>query len=864
MMSLTHSSLHAALATGATLVVAGGRLGRVIRADFDRWHAAQDHKAWPAPALQNWQEWLNLQVAMHPAALGAAELMLSPGQEHALWTRCIEECAVLLDIPDLASAPLARLAQEAWAIQYGYAIDDLAHGVHNVSLEQRAYRAWAHRFRELCEELQVIDQARVLLTLPPTGRGQTTFSVGFSDASPALCRVLPPTFPTRAAPACAHEYLSYLETSDEIAAAVTWALQARAQDSVQVPVIVYADPTLLAPLERALTRATAPLTSVSLLAPMNFRPAALREPSLMANTALRLLNATGEISRPNAVALLNSPYLGLGDTAGNLAGNQEWVARARAAAHVLNTGVEDVPLSTLAAVTRQFGCQNFEAVWPALHLLARDRARRLDLKQWLSRIEQTLTAAGWPGSALLNATEEDELERWRRALDEVAALDLVLPAQSLAQALQWINQAVRRVGGAATPTLDAIEILSLPEAAALAPPQVRVIGLHAGVWPAATDPTPFLSFQAQRLAGVPAAAREQTFARAALIFAAVNNQATALCASFATHVGDVAQQAVQGLDLALSPTPEVARESRPAFPAAFETCEDSSVPVQAAEQIRGGSALLTDQAACPFRAFARHRLHAPAMEIPQLGPDSRLRGDLAHRVLATFWRRYRSQSTVRNLSDTARTAALAEVVTEVLDAIPSPPPGWSLEHARLARLCGEWLAFDLARPSFEVIACEAPRTLHLDALELRLRIDRIDRLADGGTLLIDYKTGGNPTRSQWELPRPDQPQLLAYALTEVAATGIAFGRVRSGKCDIVDLPKNISRATSESAEASLAWHTTRAAWQAELTTLARAFVAGNAEVAPKDALKTCRYCDLQVLCRVHEASLAIPDDEPDE
>ena len=863
MMSLTHSSLHAALTTGATLVVAGGRLGRVIRAGFDRWHAAQGYKAWPAPALQNWQEWLNLQVATHPAALGAAELMLSPGQEHALWTRCIEECAAPLEIPDLAPAPLARLAQEAWAIQYGYGIHDLAHGIQSVSLEQRAYRAWARRFRELCLELQVIDQAQVLLTLPPTGRGPTTFSVGFSDASPALCRVLPPTFPTRAAPARAREYLSYLETSDEITAAVTWALQARTQDSVQVPVIAYADLTLLAPLERALTRATARLTPMSLLAPMNFRPAALREPSLMANTALRLLNATGEISRPNAVALLNSPYLGLGDPAGNLAGNLEWVARARAAAHVLNTGVEDVPLSTLAAVTRQFGCQNFEAVWPALHLLARERARRLDLKQWLSRIEQTLTAAGWPGSALLNATEEDELERWRRALDEVAALDLVLPAQSLAQALQWINQAVRRVGGAATPTLDAIEILSLPEAAALAPPQVRVIGLHAGVWPAAPDPTPFLSFQAQRQAGVPAAAREQTFARAALIFAAVNTQATALCASFATYVGDVAQQAVQGLDLILT-TPEVARESRPAFPAAFETCDDSSVPVQAVEHIRGGSALLTDQAACPFRAFARHRLHAPALEIPQLGPDPRLRGDLVHRVLATFWRRYRNQSAVRNLTDAARTAALAEVVTEVLDAIPSPPPGWSLEHARLARLCGEWLAFDLARPSFEVIACEAPRTLHLDALELRLRIDRIDRLADGGVLLIDYKTGGNPTRSQWELPRPDQPQLLAYALTEVEATGIAFGRVRSGKCDIVDLPKNISRATTESAVALLAWHTTRAAWQAELTTLARAFVAGNAEVAPKDALKTCRYCDLQVLCRVHEASLAIPDDEPDE
>src|SRR5690606_33249085 len=48
----------------------------------------------------------------------------------------------------------------------------------------------------------------------------------------------------------------------------------------------------------------------------------------------------------------------------------------------------------------------------------------------------------------------------------------------------------------------------------------------------------------------------------------------------------------------------------------------------------GGTAVLKDQAACPFRAFATHRLNAREMEVPQTGLTLRERGNIIHEVMS--------------------------------------------------------------------------------------------------------------------------------------------------------------------------------------------------------------------------------------
>jgi hypothetical protein len=48
------------------------------------------------------------------------------------------------------------------------------------------------------------------------------------------------------------------------------------------------------------------------------------------------------------------------------------------------------------------------------------------------------------------------------------------------------------------------------------------------------------------------------------------------------------------------------------------------------------------------------------------------------------------------------------------------------------------------------------------------------------------------------------------------------------------------------------WPQLVAQWKETVEALGESFMRGDANVDPKDDLKTCRRCDLQTLCRVYE------------
>jgi probable DNA repair protein len=296
----------------------------------------------------------------------------------------------------------------------------------------------------------------------------------------------------------------------------------------------------------------------------------------------------------------------------------------------------------------------------------------------------------------------------------------------------------------------------------------------------------------------------------------------------------------------------------------------SRIPYPLAK-VPGGAGVLTSQSQCPFKAFATARLAAQDWEPAEAGLTPSQRGKLLHAVLHSVWGGppdgIRFQNQLHNIGalkpfviNHVRRVVQQELSPAVRDRMPRRY--LELEEMRLARHVVEWLEFEAARVAFEVAETEAGRSVSIAGLTFDLRLDRIDRLNDGSLLVIDYKTG-DVSHKSWELPRPDDVQLPLYAgfaldRENELLGGLVFAKVRPGDKSFaghVGDPTGTLIASLKNTN-SLAKNPLTAEqlidWRNEIERLARDFLAGRAEVDPRDYPDTCDRCGLQTLCRIQE------------
>ena len=213
------------------------------------------------------------------------------------------------------------------------------------------------------------------------------------------------------------------------------------------------------------------------------------------------------------------------------------------------------------------------------------------------------------------------------------------------------------------------------------------------------------------------------------------------------------------------------------------------------------------------------------------------------------------------------------VIDDVTDAAntlgielpPDNPEPWLLayldsEKRRLAQLLENWLTQEAERQPFTVEHCEQKLTnISVGPLRLNLQADRIDSLPDGSHLLIDYKTG-SVTTAAWQSDRPDEPQLPLYAVygNVENVSGLLFAQIRNQDSKFIGRLRDARSQLFENLEDrnSLVKYPYEEAmhdeWQTALAALAIEFSSGVARVAPKHGEKTCQYCPLPSLCRIHE------------
>lgn len=841
-------------AAGITVVTPNRRLAQVLTAEFDSLQCARNLPAWDDADILPYGAFVQRLYEESVYADGAADLprLLTPAQERRLWETVLEG-AELLSVADTAAdcAAAWRIAH-AWRIE-GAALSGPASFPGNE--DTQAFAGWAREYRRRCASNGFTDAARLPDLKLAAARPQQLVAFGFDILPPQLRDFLGP-----AVLECRPERktskpirVSFPSARHELAAAANWA-RARLEEGRKRIGVVVPD---LEPRRREVLRVFARTMHPGHALPGTGRTpqpfnASLGEPLIdypLVAAALGILEfAFGEKAFEEVSRLLRSPFLG--------GAQQEMLARAQLDARLRGELGTRVSLGKVLALAGS--CPLLRARLEGLFAGAKKRESQSP-HEWAQLFTGLLQAAGFPGERSLDTEEFQARAGFEAQLGEFARLGALPGKISAGEALRQLRRICADVLFQPKSPDAPIQVVGVLESAGMEFDCLWVSGLTEENWPLKARPHPFLPVALQRKAGIPEAAAETSLALDRRITQGWLGAADEVMLSWPEKDGDrdllpsplIADVAPGPLDIVeLSGYQDVLFQAR-----STESLTDSEAPPLREPKVRGGTRVLADQAACPFRAFARHRLQAEALDAPSAGPDAMARGTLLHALMAGIWKEVKTREGLdRDLSDVISRSAATAVTDLGLEGRFA-----ELERRRLERLARDWLEVEKARPAFEVVAIEEKRSLGIGGLEFSGRIDRMDRLADGTHALIDYKTGSRVTPNDWLGARPDEPQLPLYAVTaREHVSAVVYAKLRRGDMKMAGF--SIREKDFPGVKQAQSWSGLVEGWKAELAALAAGFAQGFAQVDPKRGLSTCRYCDLKPLCRVHERLSALAED----
>ena len=505
-------------------------------------------------------------------------------------------------------------------------------------------------------------------------------------------------------------------------------------------------------------------------------------------------------------------------------------------------------------------------------------SRKLPPGQWAGIFRNCLKAAGWPGDRPLSSHEFQARRAFGEVLDGFGRLDGLLGPLAFAEAVRRLAQLCRqRLFQPETRGRPAIQVLGVLESAGLDFDALWVIGMNDDLWPPPPRPNPLLPAELLRAAGAAHASAEVELDFAQRVHERLSHSAPEVTFSFAQADGNRVLRPsplIAGIPLAADASAEVvtlARQMAGESAAAIELVEDAMAPpVGDGEKVSGGSWVLRAQAICPAWAYFQYRLGGEAMDEPVEGLDPAARGTLVHEALEAFWTAVKSSEALAALGDLSRQQTIAEAVAKALDTfeldrrITLPARFRELEAARLAKLVDVWLQVEAKRGlSFEVIACEAPAEVEIEGIKVKMIVDRIDQLADGRQVIIDYKTGAAIDTKNWAEQRITEPQLPIYAaLVNEDVAAVVFAKVLldkpafAGVADEKDILPGVQGIGDDKQKifdpAKFPdWVAVITHWRERLHAVAKEVKQGRAGVVFADE-KGLQYCEVLPLLRLPE------------
>ncbi len=883
------------LLSGGIVIAASDRAARAVRAAYHRQRRAEGLSAWAAPEVFEWstfarQEW--------ERRVTDSRLVLNTKQEQSLWARIIADSDKTEGWLEGPRRRLADLATEAHNLLCDYAPEYLRASARRTwQQDAAAFSTWLAAFDEGCDRSGLLSVSRIpleLLTVLEKNGGNRPCLVlaGFDRLLPVQQRLLDAWGEFRMIePGVKAADLRSFAAPDEhleLAACALWCRQ-QLNTNPQARLLVIAQEAnqRRGEIERAFLKQELqfefslgiPLARVGL-----------------ARAALLLLRwLDGAIEEHDVDWLLAS---------GTSVTTPEETAALQSYMRALRRRGMQRMRWTLDAFLRQPAASSTPAVaWTERMTTAQQRLRKSSARvqiplEWAGLASQLLQAIGWPGSRPLTSAEFQATNRWQQAVDVCGSLGFDGRRIDWAEFLSELDRALSEMLFAEESQDAPVVIAGPAESAGLMADGIWFLGADEEAWPSTGSTQPLLPIELQREVGMPHATPQLDWQLAESVTDRVMSSAPRVCFSYARLKEDVEARTSRLVELhagtpqSLPPelTPEAPRASATV---AFQDTAAIALPSAAAKksprqlslfddagterevipvhEVPGGSTVLTSQSQCAFKAFAAARLGAPGWEDGEPGLTSAQRGQLLHAVLHAVWsdtpQGIRTSNALRNLGADLRSFVEGHVRCVLKDQMPAgareqmPGRYLELEEQRLTRLVTQWLEYERARLPFEVAATEVEATASPAGLTLKLRLDRVDRLNDGSLLVIDYKSG-NVSPKSWELPRPDDVQLPLYAGFALPAEqelgGLVFAKVRAGDMSFagkvadalatIDSTINANSGMVKNALTPMQL----SEWRRAIEQLARDFIAGRADVDPRDYPGTCERCGLFTLCRVRE------------
>jgi ATP-dependent helicase/nuclease subunit B len=879
--------LEAALRAGETLVVPTAQRAAALRLGFAAQQLAAGHRAFRTPDIHSLSGWLHAQPRFGPDArplrrLGATE-------EWLLWHEAVAQAAARLSLP--WAAGLVDAVRQSATLLFEWRIDPEAlrrAGSPEAALLAESLAAMDTRLTDLAAAAPW-SALQQLAATPP--RRMPAFA-GFASHTPAR-RALLAAWAQRggAAPqydggfaAAATRIAQAADPAAELAAAAQWcAERLSASPTARLLVIVP---------ELARRHSEVRRVFAAALDPGYLRRGAnaADEPvfALEGTTPLRSYAPISDGLR--ALQVLTQP-IELSELSQWLRGSawRQPDAARRAQLDVWLRGVVPPRLNA-----RQL-LQALRAAPPALLAHADEVAavitRALDalgaaratFGEWSGRFAQVLAIFALTARAVQQRGSHTQqvLQRLDELLQECASLPAALGQFTAVEALTVFTQLLTHTRFEPASGDPAVTLT-----ASFADPILRydgiwVSGLHAGAIPEHARFDPFIPAALQRQAGIIAADAAALVGQAQQALATLARSSHEFIVSAPAHAEDQELAASPLLGPyaahphALTPRPgeELARTIRAAR--RVETYEDESgLPWAHGVPLPAGTRAVELQSRCPFRAYAQLRLAADPLESPVPGITPRERGRLLHRALELLWQRLGGSAGLATARATGSRnpgidECIAQAAAEILhgtdpdgaadEAFSAAADATGLlelrraaitrELGRAGRLIRALCDLEAARAPFAIQELETAHRLEIAGALIDVRIDRVDRLADGTHAILDYKSG-RAVSPDWDLERTTHPQLLVY----LQAVGVPVSALAVAHLDPKSVVfKGIGDQDSRlpGVKAADEWAAQMVGWRQQVARLAGDFVRGHASVDPMDG--ACDYCHLHAFCRIADA-----------